>query len=428
MSKKTRYFLLLIGLLLFLVLAPLIVLYVRGIAYDFTRKAFVKTGILAVRSDPKTAQIYIDGKLRRGKEGDIKFLRPAEYNVEIKKDGYHSWGKRLPILPEQVTWASPAFNKINLLLQQPSLTGVDGKVLDMASQNSGVSYLTETQLKFTSSPDFAKTSAFQLPEKLSAFAAVDENLQNFVLSGNGAAYFFSKAEEKFYNLSGLVPPESNFQFNNRDDLLALSKNSLYKLSPQDKSKVLLFANVLAYTFQENRLYLIVKTADGTAFKVSPKPFTDSQTLMPDLPAFQSAQIRVTFEKQAFLLADGTLYLANTKLEKIADNVSAMDLNREDSTLTVLHAGELDYYDPISRNLNFVTRSGEKLINPKTDPALGYAFFIKNDKLTALELDTRDRQNEYELYRGGAPAKFFIDRSGQNILLLDGNELKNLAIR
>ena len=428
MSKKTRYFLLLIGLVLFLALAPLIVLYVRGITYDFSKKAFVKTGIMAVRSDPKTAQIYINGKLRRSKEGDIKFLRPAEYDVEIKKEGYHSWSKRLPILPEQVTWASPAYNKISLLLAQPMLTEVDGKVLDLASQNSAVTYLTQSQLKFTSGPDFSKTSAYQLPEKLFLLAASDDSLLNFVLSGTGASYYFSKAEEKFYSLSGLIPPDSQFQFDSQGSLFALNKNSLYKVNPQAKSKTLLFANVLAYTFQDNRLYFVVKTADGAALKASPKPFGDSQTLMSGLPAFQSVQIKVTFEKQVFLLADGTLYLANSNLEKIADNVSTMDLNQENSTVTVLHAGQLDYYDPISHNLNYVTRSGEKLTNPKTNPTLGYVFFIKNNKLAALELDTRDRQNEYELYSGETPTKFFMDRAGQNILLLDGNKLKNLTIR
>jgi len=47
---------------------------------------------------------------------------------------------------------------------------------------------------------------------------------------------------------------------------------------------------------------------------------------------------------------------------------------------------------------------------------------------AIELDARDSQNQYQLYRGADIKKFFVDDAGKNVLVLDGGTLKSLFIR
>lgn len=60
------------------------------------------TGLLSATSDPKGAQILINSRLVSATDDTI-YLEPDEYQVEIEKDGYHSWKKNLQIEPELVT-------------------------------------------------------------------------------------------------------------------------------------------------------------------------------------------------------------------------------------------------------------------------------------------------------------------------------------
>src|SRR5574340_748921 len=119
MTQSSRYILILAGFILFLVAAPVIIMYVRGFTYDFKNNKFVSTGILAVRSDPKSANVYLDGKLKRKNSADLKFLAPREYDLELQKDGYLTWSKRLQVRPGQVTWAGPVGSKIFLFHSNP---------------------------------------------------------------------------------------------------------------------------------------------------------------------------------------------------------------------------------------------------------------------------------------------------------------------
>ena len=112
MVKKTRYFIIAIGFVFFLIAAPVIVLYVKGVNFDFDSKSFIQTGILAVRSNPTDAAIFLDGQQKRQNQGDVKFLVPGAYQVQIKKAGYSDWSKRLNVEAGQVTWASPAYSSV----------------------------------------------------------------------------------------------------------------------------------------------------------------------------------------------------------------------------------------------------------------------------------------------------------------------------
>ena len=91
MSKKTRYLLLLLGFVFFILFAPIMVFYVTGLKYDLKTGKFESTGILAMRSTPSSVNVLLNGKIVRKSDGDIKFLLPGEYNLSLQK-------KRLPAL------------------------------------------------------------------------------------------------------------------------------------------------------------------------------------------------------------------------------------------------------------------------------------------------------------------------------------------
>lgn len=118
MTKKTKTLLFLACLLLFLLLAPSIIMYSQGYRISFNpsenEKIITQTGGIFLKTLPKQADVYIEGKMK--KRTDFLFgsvlienLIPGKYKIEVKKstsqEEYHSWEKTLQVQEKQVAEA-----------------------------------------------------------------------------------------------------------------------------------------------------------------------------------------------------------------------------------------------------------------------------------------------------------------------------------
>lgn len=75
--------------------------YAQG--YRPTRTGTIKgTGLLSAGSFPSAAEVYVNGRLTTATNNTLN-LDPGEYEVEIKKDGFYTWSKKLKIVEELVT-------------------------------------------------------------------------------------------------------------------------------------------------------------------------------------------------------------------------------------------------------------------------------------------------------------------------------------
>jgi hypothetical protein len=92
--------------------------YARGYKLDLKTFKFQPNGILVLKSEPDGASVYIDGDLKTATNASIS-LSPGTYDVEVRRDGYFSWYKRLTIEKEIVTQAT-----ISLFKNVPSLSPV----------------------------------------------------------------------------------------------------------------------------------------------------------------------------------------------------------------------------------------------------------------------------------------------------------------
>ncbi len=92
--------------------------YAKGYKFDIKTLNFQPNGILVLKSEPDGASIYINGELESATDANIS-IAPGIYDIEVKKDGYFSWYKRLTIEKEVVTQA-----EISLFRNVPSLSPV----------------------------------------------------------------------------------------------------------------------------------------------------------------------------------------------------------------------------------------------------------------------------------------------------------------
>ena len=121
---KIRVFALLSTLIVVAIVGLFFYYYARGYRLNVTTlitKGVVKfqpNGILVIKSEPDGASVYINGDLKTATNTTIS-LSPGTYDVEIKKDGYFTWYKRLVIEKEIVTQAD-----VSLFKNVPSLSPV----------------------------------------------------------------------------------------------------------------------------------------------------------------------------------------------------------------------------------------------------------------------------------------------------------------
>lgn len=93
-------------------------LYARGYRFNSKTYKFQPSGVLVIKSDPDGASIYINSDLSGATNSNIS-LSPGTYDIEIKREGFTSWSKRIDIQKEEVTQVTA-----NLFRIAPSLSPI----------------------------------------------------------------------------------------------------------------------------------------------------------------------------------------------------------------------------------------------------------------------------------------------------------------
>ncbi|MFA6131732.1 MAG: PEGA domain-containing protein [Patescibacteria group bacterium] len=113
MNKKARNLIFFLFLGLFLISAPVVVLYTAGFRLNPDRLALVKTGLFSVSSEPKGATVFIDGVPTEQKTNAIiKNIIPGEHVIRLEKTDFLPWEKKLEIKANETTFVS----KVELFL------------------------------------------------------------------------------------------------------------------------------------------------------------------------------------------------------------------------------------------------------------------------------------------------------------------------
>ena len=164
MTKKTRTILFGTCVFLFALITPSIILYSQGYRIDFNPlpggKIIVQTGGLYFKVLPAGADVYLNAKFKDktaffGNSLLIENLLPKTYQVEIKKQGYHTWQKTLEVKEAQVTEAK----NIILFPAKPDFT-----LINQAIPKTAANATSSDKKKVTERPNDYEIWVF-FPEK-----------------------------------------------------------------------------------------------------------------------------------------------------------------------------------------------------------------------------------------------------------------------
>lgn len=397
MTRKPRYTLLVLGILFFAMAAPALVLYIQGKLPLGGNRHLQPTGIISVATDPSGAEVYVDGELEDTTPAAVRFVPTGDYTVQLHKNGYWDWQKRLPVVAGHVTYTNPNPEK-QILLKRETPQELAGEVSIYAPYSKGLVYvsgLTLTLIPNLDEPD--RTTHTSLPETPlelvthpdSAYIGIRTAHSFFLLNPDG--FVFKDVTKQLPAVTQLIMTDTL--------VLALTPNhTLLALSLEKPTlkPLTLASNVYAFRVRQSDIYYIQKETEAGDLRhatISTSELTNDQLLTKNIPT-QDPRLYIDSTKAVFVLSNKTLYRVNAQPEVVATQVTAS--SDSTGTLSYTTAGELWWYDSSRNTGRLVSRSSEGFTENIIQPSLQYALFTQGTQLIALELDDRGEQNRYVL--------------------------------
>lgn len=447
MTRKTRTILFLFLLILFLLAAPLIVFYSLGWRFDWKTKKIIQPGIFYFKVWPKNVQVYLNGNLEEKTDfffGSvlIENLLAEKYEVEIKKEGFHSWKKTLEIKKRQVTEAK----NIVLIPENPNFSvitkGTEGFFFSPDNEKIILKEInTEEQswsLKLFELRKGVKSHLINeedilekevhlidlrfFPDSKTVLLKVQtkENLIYYLLEIDKApavltsldfldssvedVYFSSKDSQKLFIL--LPPTAETGEGGGELNEVNLTSKEIFPTALKD---------VIACSISNNDIYYL--NSSGFLLKTDLLFGKEERLNITSFPLKKEAKYKITASNYRILLEeDDTLYIFD------GDKKSFQKLLRIKNFKFSTDSKKLAYFDSHEIWVLFLEykieqpqkQAGEKLFITRFSEEIDELFWYTNhylifnvgDKIKIAEIDDRDRINIVELAEFSSVAKSY----------------------
>lgn len=421
MKKKTRTFLFFFCLFLFLILTPIVILYCQGYRFDFSlaegKIRFVQTGGLYIKTLPRTAEIYLDGKLKKRTSfltgtALMQNLIPGSYQVEVSKEGYKKWAKEMEIKENMVTevknivlfpedfqfhilikevnnfWFSPDKEKIITL--EPFSENSDKWSLKMFDIERNIkSYLISEEDINPEKAEFFDLS-FGKEEQIQLTLGMEEQIQEISLDLETSPPSIKEKEEE-----EKIPSYSLFHKKVNDKIYYLDRSG--------------------HIYQTDETF-------GPKMKITEQPF----------PVIQERPYLIEFfSNQFFLWEESDLYILDNEsksFNKIFTNISGIKPSSNEDKLVVFSDKEIKIFFLRDINEQPIRKAGEEILITRLSEEIknvswinpDYLIFTSGNTLKISEIDSRNNINSYNLENFEDPKVVWNNKDKKIYILSKGN--------
>lgn len=414
-------------ILLFVILTPLLILYTAGYRYDLSQKKIIRTGVLTIDSQPRGATIILNGKtLKKKTQTVIKNLKPQEHQVEIKKEGYYSWQKKLAVLPNQATFT----NRVALFKKNsPSLFLPDDVSYWQISPNkSFLAYLVPLAPNNFSLVLKRPSNG----EEINRFSLREISGVTFTFSLNDNYLFVSQKKSDKNNYQIIFLGEQSEPLNLEDispldftsikesptfkkQIYGLSNGSLYVIDLEKKTARLLFKDeVEDFLLTENNLYYISRKSSSVLLKKAGINGESSLELLTlnvnsqySIEKNSNGILALLDEKNHRLSLVEPTRETSLKLKQLDPRVSGFQWSPDQKKLLFFNDFELWVLNLETEEQELLIRSSEEIQSVQWYPDMSWILFQQANKIKAIELDGRGKRNIIELAESREPG-FFVD--------------------
>ena len=433
MNKKTRTTLFIVCFLIFILIAPLAVLYSQGYRIDLNpSEGLVKisqAGGIFLKILPRQSEIYIDGKLN--KKTDFFFnsvlignLLPKNHEIEVKKPGYHSWKKTFNIKEKEVTEAK------NIVLFPEE---VNFNILSNETRNIWLSLDQKKIIAQEESESSWALKIYDLNKNVKSHLIEEKNFSNQKIELINL--FFSQDSKEIYLKTSFNDSLSKKE-QIKEFVLEIDKEKpvlIEKETPDSLKENI--KNIVTYKIINDDIYYLNNL--GHFFKNQEKI---SETAFPIKDESYSLDI---IEGFIFLQENEALYKFNFNLksfESFSEKIIFYKVSLDRKKLVYFSDYEISLFflkDDIGpperkRNENILLIRLSEPIKDVSWLNNHYLVLINNNTIKISEIDDRDKVNVIDLLKidnlvqQANPIKIFSSLIDKKIyLLIQENEQKSL---
>jgi len=424
MPVKFRFILIGVGIVLFLILAPLAIFFARGFRVDLASGKITKTGALVVKSDPKGAEVFLDGKRLKKTPLTKRFVFPEDYELSVRKSGYQSWEKNISIHPQLITNpAQKGKEEIFLFFDTPTEKSIATNTVDFL--------FAENELVFLNS-GFEIFTADKTGNKNTLFASISAELSNPKIAEKSGDYALIRDGSRYF----LAAPEQTWELpdslrnvtlaGERGKVLGIDgEQSLVEHDVDSKTDGVLEKQVDGFKKIGKDIYYL---RDNSLVQLSVG--AQETVIAESLPNFESSEIIVTADRQLFLLLDGSLYIVNQDLEKINQNVAYAVWSEGSRALIYGNENEAWLFTQQREQRNeLLARNSGGVSAPRYNSATGYFLLAEGSTIKAVETSFDGQANVFILGKTkNKGAEFEMDENGEYLIVKDGANLSSLKVR
>ncbi|NQV13294.1 MAG: PEGA domain-containing protein [Parcubacteria group bacterium] len=451
MKRWKRRVFFVFAIAIFLMMAPLAILYTSGYRYNFSDKSLKKIGMVIIESTPEDVNVYINDQLVTDKTPyKQSSVFPDTYNIKLTKDDYTTWEKNLTVESKLVTWVSHA--RIFLLDPPAKIVAQKSAITNfvLAPDYKKIAYVapgevgSELWLADIDSAEQKKLFPSEQATKQGSISNLEWSPDSRkVLFNSSSQYFIVDAEKSAESkaIPGSDLEKLSWDTQDSDFVYYLQQGKLVSANISMSTEPTVIAqNVVDYEVRPRSIFYLKQKPDENGLTIcnitKNKIEQESQpTEISQLPG-NSYILKVSPNNKLALLADNkSLFLINEgEFSKLKDGVLNFTWTKKDEGLVFHTENEIWFYKATEddesaaahsqynlNKTNLLTRYSTKIDLATWYPDEEHIIFATNNKLYIKELDSRDQANGTELVTDFLADRYqqvFTDKKGQKIYYRD----------
>jgi|GEM_PF-1584491 len=397
----------------FFVVAPILVFYTAGYRYKKNEEKIIKTGTFVLSTIPKNANITINGQIASKKTpATLSAMRAGDYTIQLSKDGYWSWEKKLTLQTEGATFASDILLFKNNLPEQ-ILTGDFVKLSNQPEGNKIILIENKNNnkifwlLTLPLSTNIKPKKLFEQPIKSNDSNDLSWNDYEQVLirSNDFIALVNTKSLTPTFTTLTFIPSGIiNFKWLNQK-LFGYDNKSIYEVdysSKKIKSLIQVGATetITDFWLSNNTINTIIHNQSGINIWKTSDIFGKiiNQKTLPSKLLYtyvDSSDSTTIFKDDQNRLS---IWVKDGQWREITtiDGASNAILNKNQDDILYSTPFELWTYNPKTDERELLARNQFAIdkISWYTDDT--HALYVSGDNLVIIERDGRDKRNRWQL--------------------------------
>ncbi len=435
MTKRTRNFLFILFIVIFLILTPLAFFYAAGYKINLSwpihlNSAIQKTGMFILETEPRGAKIFLNGesqqlfldKLLFRKENiittpaKIQGLLPGEYEVRLEKEGYWPWQKQLTIYPGLSTkWENIQLFKKGLPLQISKISHENiskSKNFMISPNGSYIAYLENDQLIIQNT-----NSTEKIIHDLNNYSNYESHKilwspDNKKLIYNNIIFYTDKSLNPI-NLKKIIGEgikNIKWNNNNHNQIYYQYGNSVnnFDLEKNIFQQLFIAQDIKDFLLVNEKLIIINKESDKTIMQIISLSENDKKQTI-ELPYSSEYQL-LDYGNKYIHLYDAQheiLYLIdlNSTINPIKETINNIKLIAWNNDEHLLYANDYEIWllslkkDTLFSGGNekkLLTRLSQKIINIAWHPNNNYILYATSKSINIMDLSNQEKENITEL--------------------------------